>query len=118
MTITYANGTVLEAIVLSHEENEIRAIAAGCDDVLGFNCIHGTWISDELEPVNIKFGWQRGVALTPELADCICSKELATHLIQTLLTGCQPVAQASDTLYVFSSAGDRVAINFSDLQLH
>src|SRR5674476_1370420 len=53
VTITYPNGTVLEAIVLSHEENEIRAIAAGCDDVLAFTRIHGTWISEEVEPVAI-----------------------------------------------------------------
>jgi hypothetical protein len=47
MTITYPNGTVLEAIMLSHEENEIRAIAAGCGDVLAFTRIHGTWISEK-----------------------------------------------------------------------
>jgi len=34
MTIIYPNGPVLEAILLSHEENQIRATAPGCDDVL------------------------------------------------------------------------------------
>src|ERR1039458_4973537 len=58
VTITYPNGIILEAIVLSHEENEIRAIAAGCDDVLAFTRIHGTWISEEIEPVAIEFAWQ------------------------------------------------------------
>jgi hypothetical protein len=87
MTITYANETVLKAIVLSHEENEIRAIAAGCEDVLVFTCIHDTWISEELEPVTIEFGWQRGwVAATPSVDDCICPKDLATRLIQSLFT--------------------------------
>ena len=42
VTITYLDGTVLEAIALSHEHDEIRAIVAGCDDVLAFTRIHGT----------------------------------------------------------------------------
>ena len=82
MTITYSDGTVLKAIVLSHEENEIRAIAAGCDDVLAFTRIHGTWISEEIEPVAIEFAWQRrGASPTPSLAACICPK---TYLLGTV----------------------------------
>ena len=49
VTITYLDGTVLEAIALSHEHDEICAIVAGCDDVLAFTRIHGTWISEEIE---------------------------------------------------------------------
>ena len=56
MTITYPNGTVLPAVVLSRGEEEIRAIAPGCDDVLVFTRIRGTWVSEELEPVTIEFG--------------------------------------------------------------
>jgi hypothetical protein len=88
MTISYPNGRVLDAIVLSHEEHEIRAIAAGCEDVLAFNCVHGMWISEELEPVSIGFGWQsREAAPTPCVDDCICPQELVTHLIETLFAG-------------------------------
>jgi hypothetical protein len=91
VTITYPDGTVLKAIVLSHEENEIRAIATGCDDVLVFTRIHGTWISEEIEPVTIEFGWQRRGA--PPFAsedDCVCPKTLAARLIQSLFRGGEP----------------------------
>jgi hypothetical protein len=90
MTITYANGTVLKAIVLSHGEHEIRAVAGGRDDVLVFTRIHGTWISEEIEPVTIEFEWQRhGSSHTCSVDDCVCPKELAARLIATLLGGCE-----------------------------
>ena len=117
MTIAYPNGTVLEAIVLSHEENEIRAIAAGCDDVLAFTRIHGTWISEEIEPVAIEFAWQRR-RTSPAISedDCVCSKELATRLIESLFRGCEPKEAGSDALYVFSPEGSRVAIHRTELR--
>jgi len=59
VTITYLDGTVLEAIVLSHEDDEIRAMVAGWSDVLAYTRVHGTWISEETEPVAIEFAWQR-----------------------------------------------------------
>jgi hypothetical protein len=55
VTINYPNGAVLKAIVLSHDEHGIRAIAPGCGDVLAFTCIQGAWISERLEPVTIEF---------------------------------------------------------------
>ena len=111
MTITYLNGTLLEAVVLSHEENAIRAIAAGCDDVLVFTRVHGTWISEELEPVAIEFAWQRrGSSPASVESTCICPKTLAARLIQSLLRGCEPMAAEPETLYVFSPEGKRVPI--------
>jgi hypothetical protein len=118
VTITYLDGTVLEAIVLSHEGNEIRAMAAGCDDVLAFTSIHGTWISEEIEPVAIEFAWQRHrkPPVTSE-DDCVCPKELAAQLIQTLFAGGEPKGAGLDALYVFSAEGNRVAVRLSELQL-
>ena len=116
MTITYLNGTVLEAVVLSHEENAIRAIAPGCDDVLMFTRIHGTWISEEIEPVAIEFAWQRrGTSPTPSVAACICPNNLAARLIQSLFRGCEPVVAEPETLCVFSPQGKRVPISISEL---
>lgn len=116
VTITYPNGTVLKAVVLSHDEHEIRAIAAGCDDVLAFTRIHGTWISEEIEPVAIEFEWQRrGVAPTPSADNCLCPKELAAHLIATLFAGCEPQEAEPDPLYVFNPEGNRVAVSLSEL---
>lgn len=106
MTITYSNGTVLKAIVLSHEDHTIRAIAPSCEDVLAFTCIHGTWISEEIEPVTIVFEWQRRGAI-PAFSedDCVCPKELATRLIQMLFGGGEPDEATGEALYVFSPAG-------------
>lgn len=86
VTITYPNRIRLEAIVLSHDDHEIRAISNGCDDVLVFTRIHGTWISEELEPVIVEFEWQRRSA-APDLSRdaCICPKELAARLMWTLV---------------------------------
>jgi hypothetical protein len=117
MTITYLNGAVLDAIVLSHEENAIRAITPSCEDVLVFTRVHGTWISEALEPVTIEFAWQRrGTSPAPAEAACVCPKTLAARLIQSLFVGCEPVAAESDRLYVFSPDGRRVAISCSEPQ--
>ena len=118
MTVPYPNGTVLEAILLSHEENDIRAIAPGCDDALLFTRIHGTWISEELEPVAIEYAWQgRGASQVPTEDDCVCPKGLAARLVSTLLSGYEPDKAAEDTLFVFSPEGNRVAVHRSELQL-
>lgn len=117
MTITYPKGTVLKALVLSHEENEIRAIAPGCTDVLAFTRIHGNWISEELEPVTIEFAWQRhGASPAGTEEDLICPQELATHLIQTLFSGESDGEEVADTLYVFNGEGRQVALHQSELR--
>ena len=114
MTISYLDGTVLEAVVLSHEDDEIRAMAAGCDDLLAFTRIHGIWISEEIEPVTIEFAWQRrGAAPTTSEDDCVCPKELAAQLIQTLFAGGEPKEEVvGDALHVFNAEGSRVAVRF------
>jgi hypothetical protein len=111
-TITYPNGTVLKAIVLSHEEHEIRAIAPGCDDALAFSCIRGTRISEEFEPVTIEFEWQRRTA-SPHLSedDVICSNEVAARLIQTLFRASEVDEAGSGTLFVFGPERSRFAIH-------
>ena len=87
MTISYPNGTVLQAIVLSHDEHGIRANATGCDDVLAFTRIHDTWISEEIDPVTMTFEWQRSRRVpAPSEDDCVCPKDLAARLIQSLFS--------------------------------
>jgi hypothetical protein len=116
MTITYPKGTVLRAIVLSHEEHEIRAVAPGCDDVLIFTRANGTWISEELEPVTFEFEWQRrGTPRLFQEDEYICPRALADHLIGRLHGHTEPDLPEADTLYVFSPNGARVAIRRTDL---
>jgi hypothetical protein len=88
MTIKCANGTVCKAIMLSHDQDEIRAVTAGSDDAQILRRVKGTWFSEEIEPVAIEFEWQRtGHRITASVKDCICSKQLAACLIQMLLVG-------------------------------
>lgn len=110
MTITYSNGTVLQAVVLSHEQDELRAVAPGVDDVLTFTCIHGTWISEELEPVTITFAWERRVVTpAPTEDDCICPKDLAAHLIHTLLQGDEGNEDIANRVYAFGREGNQLS---------
>jgi len=111
MTITYSNGTVLEAIVLAHEEEALRVAVAGESDARTFRRIHGVWISEGCEPVAIEFAWQRhGTVNVLDEADCICSKKLASRLISMLLAGEGEDHLLGDDLYVLSAEGSRVRI--------
>lgn len=117
VTITYPNGTVLNVIVLSHDGKDFRVIAPGSPDVLAFTRIRGTWISEDLEPVTIEFEWKRREPVTtPRVEDCVCSKELATHLIQTLFTGCEPDRATEPEKLFVNPEGQRVAVTLAELQ--
>ena len=122
VTITCPHGSVLEARVLSHKDNEIRAVAAGYDDALLFTCINGTWISEEIEPVNIQFAWKRFSASHVTSEDnCVCSKELAARLIHSLSVGSEPetepdTPQALDS-YELNPTGDPIAAQRPELRL-
>ena len=118
MTITYRNGTVLNAIVLSHDKHEIRVVAAGCDDVLTFTAIHGTWISEENEPVATEFDCQRRAAVPVFSADeFVCPKELAARLISTLLRGGDRPEAFAKTINVLSVGEFHGVIQQTELRL-
>ena len=88
MTINYPDGRVAEGIILSRTENTMRVALKDGDDTEIFTCVEGTWISEDCEPVEIRFAWQRHFPKGPvSEADCICSKELAARLIHVLLSG-------------------------------
>lgn len=123
VTITCPHGSVLEARVLSHQDNEIRAVAAGFDDTLIFTCIHGTWISEEIEPVDIEFAWKRFSASHVTSEDnCVCSKELAARLIHSLTYGSEPdtepdTLQTSELVLHLNPNGCRIAAQRTEVQL-
>jgi hypothetical protein len=119
MTITYSNGTVLEAIVLVHEEEALRVAVTGEGDVRTFRRIHGTWISEDGEPVAAEFAWQRlGAANAPAEVDCICPKELASQLISMLLAGPGEDDLLKDAFYCLSPEGNKVRISQSRLEVN
>ena len=86
MKIRYQNGTAIEGMTLVRTGQTMRVAVQGWDDVMELNNIHGTWVSDDCEPVNVEIG----MTLEP-LADYtddqfICSQELASHLVNLLFS--------------------------------
>lgn len=88
MILTYADGSRTEAFLLARTENKIRVTIPGSDDPLELTDVRGTWITEDCEPVRVEFAWQ---GKTPERvlaeSDCLCSHELAAHLIHLLWSG-------------------------------
>ena len=58
MTLIYADGSRTEAFLLARTENRIRVAIPGSDDPLEFTDMHGTWVSEDCEPVCVEFAWQ------------------------------------------------------------
>lgn len=83
MKITYRNGFSTEGVALSQSEDCMRVAFRDREDVAEFHRIHGTWVSEECEPVAIEFGSRRPVETIAE-EDCICPKDLAAHLVALL----------------------------------
>jgi hypothetical protein len=85
MTIKYPNGTIIEAVILTRDETSIRAAVQGADDVVQLANVRGAWVTEDLEPVQIQFEWQRrGRKPGVSEADCICPQELAAKLLDLL----------------------------------
>ena len=105
MTITYENGTRLEAVLVARHEHTIRVAVKGGDDLLEFKQINGTWVSEDCEPVRIEFEWEKRER-KPDVteADCICSQELAARLIHMLLNGEEEECEAVTPPDAFHSA--------------
>ena len=116
MTITYPDGTVRNALVLSHKDLEIRAIAAGGDDVMVFTRLQDTWFSEDLEEVTFEFEWQHRVAPPAGSEDeFVCPKELAERLLSLLFGNGDPDPSDADRLHVLGPEGTRIAIHRTDL---
>jgi hypothetical protein len=88
MIITYANGKTIEGILLSSSDNTIRIALKGGEDVAELNRVGAAWVSEDCKPVQFRYEWEQKTrtAVVSE-ADCVCTKDLATRLIQLLSTG-------------------------------
>jgi len=85
MYLIYADGSTTEAFLLARTENTMRVAIPGSDDPLDLTEIHGTWVTENCDPVRVQFAWQgktRDQILTE--ADCICSHDLAARLLHLL----------------------------------
>jgi hypothetical protein len=94
MVIRYANGESIEAVLLSRTGNTLQAAARGSEDLVELRQVNGNWITDDCEPVQVTFEWQRQAKVEEvSLEDCLCSPELASHLINLLYTSGEEDAQ-------------------------
>ena len=88
MFITFLDGQKIEAVIYSQNGSTMRVAVKGAEDLVDFTSISGQWLSENCEPVDIEFAWQRiPTKETVTEADCICSQELATHLVECLWMG-------------------------------
>ena len=118
MTITYPDGTILEAMALAHQQNELRVAVAGEGDVRTLRRLRGTWISEEFEPVRVEFAWERvEAAKVPDELDCLCPASLASRLISMVLAdaGEDEDESLEDTVCVLPGDRQRARINPSSL---
>jgi len=86
MKIRYADGRAIEGVTLVRTANMMRVAVKGSEDAAEFINVHGTWISEDCEPVTMEYGPRRNAPTTLAEADCICPRELAARLIDLLLT--------------------------------
>ena len=101
MTISYPNGTIVEALLRLRSQDELHATVAGCDDVLAFRRIHGTWISQEIEPVIISLGSQGRMASRTSSEEAR-PNGLPNGYFPTLFGGHMPHETVANTLYLSS----------------
>lgn len=108
MIINYANGRSVEAVVLAGNAACLRVAIQACEDVVEFRVRGGQWFSDDLEPVQIAFAWERQtVSEVVSEADCICPKAMAAYLIQSLSDDGQETELQDAPNIVFSMAAPR-----------
>ena len=65
----------------------MRVAIEGCDDSLDLKRIDGVWVTEDCDPVEVDFAWDRGASAETVVTevDCICPAELATRLVDMFL---------------------------------
>jgi hypothetical protein len=102
MIVTYQNGLSLEGIALFSTEDTLRIAFRNHDDVVDFHNIHGTWVSEDCEPVTVQLGARRTTE-PPAEKDCICSADLAAHLVSLLYAGSEEEIEEPRPLKVMTA---------------
>lgn len=111
MTILYADGTEVEALILSLAEPVLRLVIAGDDDVRVFRSIDGVWRAEDGQEVQLKYSWQNDRPVpVPEESHFICSGEVARQLIGNLKNGLEMQDGGTSPFFVFSAEKRRVRV--------
>jgi hypothetical protein len=111
MTITYADGTVVEALLLSFKEPVLRLAVAGDDDVRVFTHVDTAWRTEDGQKVQVKPSWLADRPMpVPEESHFICSEGVARQLICNLMSGSETQGAGANPFYVFSTEKRRVRV--------
>ena len=111
VTIAYANGSTVDAVLLSSEGDVVRAAVAGHDDVRIFQQVDGIWRAEDGQQVQLLYAWQKETsAPVHEESHFICSKELGRQLISSLMNGSETNQGGTAPFYVFSGEKRRLRI--------
>jgi hypothetical protein len=82
MTIKYADRRSIEAVLLFQTNHTMRVVLKGSDDATYLTEVNGTWFSEDWESVYVEgAGQSRYSTVAPSVSDCVCSKELASMLV-------------------------------------
>jgi hypothetical protein len=111
MTITYADGRTVDALVLSSQGDVLRVAVAGHDDVRIFRQVDGIWRGEDRQPVQLTYAWQKDTSVpVPEESHFICSTEVGRQLISSLMDGSEINEGGPAPFYVFSEEKRRLHI--------
>ncbi|MCX6627646.1 MAG: hypothetical protein NTW28_08465 [Candidatus Solibacter sp.] len=110
MTITYADGTAVEALLLSFEEGVLRLAIAGDDDVRVFSCIDGVCRAENGQQVQLKYSQNDRTAPASEESHFICCRKVGRQLIGNLMNGSEVQDAGTDPFFVFSAEKRRVRV--------
>ena len=105
MTLQYLNGHTIEAVLLSRTDLVMRVVPRGFEDVVELNFVNGAWVSDDCEPVQVRFAWESPVAAPVSEEDFICPPELAARLISMLYMTEEPEAEPAPMTLAAGAAG-------------
>jgi hypothetical protein len=119
MKITYQDGTVLDAMLLSRGSNFLRLAVSGEDDARTFTLSDGDWRSESGQRVRIELAWERRrLSVVPTESECVCSIELASRLVSMLLVDSHADDLLDDMLYVLSAEGTQVRRESLSVRVH
>ena len=110
MQLQYRNGQIVEAVVLSQTDSVMRVMPQGFDDVVELRRINGGWVSDDCEPVVIKFSWENPAPAALSEEDFICPPELAARLVNMLFAADEPNAEPAPRTLTAGAAPGSVVV--------
>lgn len=110
LTIRYTKGITKESVLLSRTKELLRVAIEDCDDVTELRLLNGVWVTEDCEPVQVTFAWEREP--TPELteAECICPPDVAGRLLRLLFVEEEELPEAPSGIAAAPEAVSRLIV--------